>query len=86
MMGLHDPENVNVEQITSSPVFTPSAINAKWIAAVPEFTTKQFSTEQVCAIRLSNSPIAGPAGATQFESKASFIKRISSPDKCGGER
>src|SRR6516164_4837939 len=85
-MGLHEPEKVNVEQITSSPVFTPRDISARWIAAVPELTASAWLMELYPAIFFSNSRMAGPVGAIQLESKALLMNSSSAPHMWGGER
>src|SRR5690625_3198862 len=89
-MGLADAAKVKLWQITSSPLLTPSMINAKWMAAVPDdnataCTSRSQCVESHCDKSCSKPSTFGPKGTTQLVSKASRTNSCSDPPMCAND-
>src|SRR5208337_4672868 len=69
---------VNEGTITSSPLPTPWASSAAWVADVPELNVRQYLLPIKAAISCSNSATFGPAAQLTPDLIASFTSMISS--------
>jgi hypothetical protein len=86
------PPHLNGEEID----FIKDAIDSNWIAplgphvdAFESEVANYIGVKQAAALSstsLSKASTWGPRGAIQLESIASFIKSISSPFRCGGDK